>query len=98
MNLLQIVVIFSLVLSGANWLLFVAFAATAQGALTRSAPHGGRTDGAAAASPRAKPEELAEATGGLATAFGTAGPSASAAAMSLVCLLIAALAAGADKF
>lgn len=98
MNLLQIVTIFSLVLSGANWLLFVALAMMAQRALTRSAPQGNATDEAAAASPRVRPEKLADATGGLAKAFGIAGPSASAAAMSLVCLLIAALAAGADKF
>lgn len=93
------VVIFALALSGANWLLFLAVTAANRLAVLRLTLGRGATARSASrdepvATARAQPDRLVEATGTLAAAFRTAGPEATAAAMSLACLLIAAVAAG----
>ncbi|WP_267389255.1 hypothetical protein [Sphingomonas sp. GC_Shp_3] len=97
----HIIVVFSLVLSAANWLVFLAAAVLENLPAIRLAlePRSGRvpseTVGAAGRSLQA--DKVIDATGTLATSLRRAGPAASAAAMSLACLLVALTAGALDK-
>lgn len=95
------IVIVSLVLSVANWLLFVAAAVVENMAAIRSAlePRSGRPLGEAAQAGERnlQADKVIDATGTLATSLRRAGPAASAAAMSLACLLVALTAGALDK-
>ncbi len=97
----HVVAIFALVLSGANWLLFLAVTVVNRPAVLRLALGRGAaaraSDGDGQAASRVQPDRLVEATGALAAAFRMAGPEATAAAMSLACLLIAAASAGIES-
>ena len=90
--MIKYVAIFSLVYSAINWLLF-AWSALAK-PVAASAPKG--LDNVELQG--FDPDKILTGAGSLAGAFKTAGATATAAAMSLVGLVIAAVAAGIDKF
>jgi hypothetical protein len=95
--MIHTIVIFSLVLSAANWLVFVAAAVLENLAAIREAlmPRSDRPlgEGAQPAERSLQADKVIDATGTLATSLRRAGPAASAAAMSLACLLVALTAA-----
>ncbi len=93
-SILTIVTFFALALSALNWLLFVAI--TLLHDLPARLVGQGREGGAAPRS-LADGEKLLEGAGALAGAFRNAGAGPTAAAMSLVCLVVAAIAAGIEK-
>ena len=96
-SILTIVTFVALGLSLLNWLLFAIIT------FRHDLPLLDRLAGHAAAGEAAAPhglaegEKLLESTGGLAGAFRRAGAAPTAAAMSLVCLVIAAIAAGIER-
>lgn len=96
--ILTVVTYFALALSGLNWLLFVAIT------FLHDLPALGRLIGQARDSPATAPrslvdgEKLLEGAGLLAGAFRRAGAGPTAAAMSLVNLVVAAVTAGVAKF
>lgn len=99
--MIHVVAVVSLALSVANWLLFVAATVIAnlprlREALRGTAPRDDAVEGGAI-EPRARIDPVITATGGLATSLRAAGPAATAAALSVVFLLIAAVAAGVDR-
>lgn len=100
--MIHTVVIFALALSAANWLLFLAVvvvsnAATIRHALSKTPMKREDNQDTPAHARQLQADKLVESTGVLATSFNIAGPGSSAAAMSLVCLLIAAVSAGIGK-
>jgi len=100
--MIHTVVIYALVLSAANWVLFLAVVVVSNIAMIRQAfsPLSPKEeDKDESFQVRQAPlDKLIDSTGTLATSFNIAGPGSSAAAMSLVCLLIAAISAGIDRF
>lgn len=100
--MIHTVVIFALVLSAANWIPFLAVVVVSNIAMIRHAfsPLSPKEEGKDESFQvrQAPLDKLIDSTGTLATSFNIAGPGSSAAAMSLVCLLIAAVAAGIDRF
>jgi hypothetical protein len=90
--MIEYVTIFGLVYSAVNWLLFAWTALSKPAALKQ---HKGIAD---VELQGLDPEKILVAAGGLAGAFKVAGAPATAAAMSLVGLIVAALAAGIDKY
>lgn len=100
--MIHTVVIFALVLSAANWVLFLAVVVVSNIATIRQAfgplPLKEEYKDDSFQVRQAPLDKLIDSTGTLATSFTIAGPGSSAAAMSLVCLLIAAVAAGIDRF
>jgi hypothetical protein len=98
----RMVVIFALSLSAANWLLFVGVIVVTNLATIRQAfrhaplEPGDRSDAPAHAR-QVQLDQLVDSTGSLARSLRIAGPASSAAAMSLACLVIAAVCAGLDK-
>ncbi len=97
-SILTIVTFFALALSGLNWLLFVVITFLHDlPALARLSGQA-REGGAAAPHGLAESEKLLEGAGMLAGAFRRAGAGPTAAAMSLVCLVVAAISAGVEKF
>lgn len=98
--MIEAVVVVSLSLAIANWLLFVAASVLANWSRIRAALRGmpePEPSSDASFERRAATGEVLKATGGLATALRSAGPGAAAAALSLACLLVAAVAAGVGK-
>ncbi|USI72789.1 hypothetical protein [Sphingomonas morindae] len=97
-SLLAVISVFALVLSGLNWLLFVLI--TFLYDLPALARATARADEEGVAAPRGLAEgaRLLEGAGVLAGAFRRAGAGPTAAAMSLLCLVLAAVAAGIAKF
>jgi hypothetical protein len=99
--MIHTIVIFSLVLSAANWIVFVAAAVLENLAAIRDAlkPRSDRPlgEGAQPAERGLQADQVIDATGTLATSLRRAGPAASAAAMSLTCLLVALSAVAVDK-
>jgi hypothetical protein len=99
--MIHTVAIFSLVLSAANWLVFVAAAVVENMVAIRLALElrSGRPLGEAAqvGSRNLQADKVIDATGTLAMSLRRAGPAASAAAMSLACLLVALTAGALDK-
>lgn len=97
-SILADVTFFALALSGLNWLLFVVITFLHDlPALARLAGQT-RTGGTAAPHSLADGEKLLEGAGLLAGAFRRAGAGPTAATMSLVCLIVAAITAGVEKF
>lgn len=90
--MIKCVAIFSLAYSAINWMLF------AWSALAKPTMPPGGTDVGDVKLQGLDPSKILEGAGSLASAFKTAGATATAAAMSLVGLVIAAVAAGIDKF
>jgi hypothetical protein len=95
--MIHTVVIFALVLSAANWVLFLAVVVVSNITMIPLSPKEEGKDETFQVR-QAPLDKLIDSTGTLATSFNIAGPGSSAAAMSLVCLLIAAVAAGIDRF
>jgi hypothetical protein len=97
-SMLTIVTFFALALSGLSWLLFVVITFLHDlPTLGRLIKHA-QDDPAAAPRSLANGERLLEGAGVLAGAFRRAGAGPTAAAMSLVCLVVAAITAGVEKF
>jgi hypothetical protein len=102
--MLNYIAIFAAVMCGLNWLLFVALTVYADlpelkkvlDSLTRPGPPATGM-GATVTHAAIDPTKLAAATGALAGAFKKAGAAPTAAALSVLFILIAALAAGIDK-
>jgi hypothetical protein len=88
LNMLDRVAVFALVMCALNWLLFVAIT------FRNDLPELKNISEQRAA---LDPGKLAEATGSLAGAFKKAGPAPTAAALSVLCLMVAVIAAGVDK-
>ena len=95
------VTIVSLALSIGNWLFFVAAVVIENLSRIRSALYATtpptEAPGDDAIKSRARIDPIITATGGLATSLKSAGPAATAAALSFACLLVAVIAAGVDK-
>ena len=96
-SILTIVTLFGLALSGLNWLLFVVITFVHDLPALDRVIGRGQDDGAVAPRSLADGEKLLEGSGMLAGAFRRAGAGPTAAAMSLTCLVVAAVAAGVDK-
>jgi hypothetical protein len=97
-SILTIVTFFALALSGLNWLLFVVITFLHDlPALSRLSGQA-REGGTAAPRSLVDGEKLLEGAGVLAGTFRRAGAGPTAAAMSLVCLVVAAITAGVEKF
>jgi hypothetical protein len=93
--MLLIVAIFALVLSGLNWLIFVGVTIAMDLPLLKDTA--AVADRRSAASGVSETDRLLDATGSMARAFRTAGAAPTAAAMSILCLLVATLAAGVQQ-
>jgi len=89
----QVIVFFSLSYAALNWLLFAWLALRPQSAGSEAA----KEKGLDVELQGLDPDKVIGGTGKLASSFKTAGASASAAAMSLVGLVLATVAAGIDK-
>ncbi|WP_247424211.1 hypothetical protein [Ralstonia pseudosolanacearum] len=87
--MMKFIVFFGLSYSALNWLLF---------AWSAMASVGGNKGFGSVQLQSLDTEKVLSGTGGLAQAFKAAGATATAAAMSLVGLLVAAIAAGIEKF
>jgi len=104
--MLEFVAGFSLLMCAANWALFVFIVFSRDlpdlrnlwHSLTNPPATGQGGMGVTVQHAAVDPAKLATATGTLAGAFKKAGPAPTAAAMSMVFLLVALIAAGVDKF
>jgi hypothetical protein len=95
--MLNIVVIAALALSGLNWLLFLGVTLFVDLPALRQFRKGMTGSNAPRSEVSVDLDRLVQETGSLAGAFRRAGAGPTAAAMSVVCLVIAAIAAGVAK-
>jgi hypothetical protein len=105
MTMLNTIAIFSLVMCIVNWLLFVGITfwtdlpdLKAILRALKTPPPSGQGAGVTVQQSAIDPIKLAAATGNLAGAFKKAGPAPTAAALSVLFLLVALAAAAANKF